>query len=513
MSWVSWDTMTKSKKDGGLGFRDIQAFNDALLAKLSWRIMDNPSCLLARVLKGKYFQDQEFLQATTPASCSHGWRGIMIGSDLIKEQLGWAIGNGKNVSGWNDDWLSTVGPERPVGPAPEVETNLRVSDLMSSETKDWDRQKIERSFPLLLGNILSIKPSKKGGEDKLIWLKHKSGAYTTKTRYYSAREKHQQQLDNNSEATITQEWLNEVWKITTAPKLKLFIWKIKHGALPVGDRLEARHILTGAKCTHCGSDETITHLFFQCPFALRVWELVPFSGGFAPLSQNSFNEEWQRLLQLTVLPPVGLGRCPLAPWIIWSIWSARNQKIFQQRSFTAQETILKAMVDAKEWQDAQSFELPLILRKPHPQDTLAVEITCRSDAAWKKETHTAGMAWSFSRNQSERISSHSQSSAFVISSIMAEGLAMLAAVEHAIDLQMRSVVFKSDSLQLVAAIADGTGISELHGILSDIYFLSQCFDVVSFRFCRCELLCFEDTLAKKALSDFVPSLGPVPAPV
>lgn len=98
MSWVSWDTMTKSKKDGGLGFRDIQAFNDALLAKLSWRIMDNPSCLLARVLKRKYFQDQEFLQATTPASCSHGWRGIMIGRDLIKEQLGWAIGNGENVS-------------------------------------------------------------------------------------------------------------------------------------------------------------------------------------------------------------------------------------------------------------------------------------------------------------------------------------------------------------------------------------------------------------------------------
>ncbi|CAA7021648.1 unnamed protein product [Microthlaspi erraticum] len=52
MCWVAWRKLTKSKKDGGLGFRDIQAFNDALLAKLSWRILTNPSCLLARVLKG-----------------------------------------------------------------------------------------------------------------------------------------------------------------------------------------------------------------------------------------------------------------------------------------------------------------------------------------------------------------------------------------------------------------------------------------------------------------------------
>lgn len=45
---------------------------------------------------------------------------------------------------------------------------------------------------------------------------------------------------------LTQEWMKDVWKIQTAPKLKLFIWKIKHRALPVGDRLEARQIITEA---------------------------------------------------------------------------------------------------------------------------------------------------------------------------------------------------------------------------------------------------------------------------
>lgn len=64
---------------------------------------------------------------------------------------------------WTDDWLSMSEKVRPMGPIPESEADLRVSDLISPETKDWDRERIERSFPLLTGNILSIKTSKWGG--------------------------------------------------------------------------------------------------------------------------------------------------------------------------------------------------------------------------------------------------------------------------------------------------------------------------------------------------------------
>ena len=33
MAWVSWRNMCKSKSDGGMGFRNLQAFNLAMLAK------------------------------------------------------------------------------------------------------------------------------------------------------------------------------------------------------------------------------------------------------------------------------------------------------------------------------------------------------------------------------------------------------------------------------------------------------------------------------------------------
>lgn len=47
--WIAWNKITASRKDGGLGIRDMFAFNKILLAKQAWRLMSCPSALLARV--------------------------------------------------------------------------------------------------------------------------------------------------------------------------------------------------------------------------------------------------------------------------------------------------------------------------------------------------------------------------------------------------------------------------------------------------------------------------------
>ncbi|CAA7043727.1 unnamed protein product [Microthlaspi erraticum] len=100
MSWIAWDKLTRGKRDGGLGLRDIQDFNDALLKKLSWRILSKPECLLARILKGKYFPETSFVECKKTEGGSHGWKGIIIGRDLLKEKLGMVIGNGKQTKVW-----------------------------------------------------------------------------------------------------------------------------------------------------------------------------------------------------------------------------------------------------------------------------------------------------------------------------------------------------------------------------------------------------------------------------
>lgn len=51
----SWSKLCRGKSDGGLGFRMIDAFNTALLAKQLWRLIDHPESLFAKVFQGKYY--------------------------------------------------------------------------------------------------------------------------------------------------------------------------------------------------------------------------------------------------------------------------------------------------------------------------------------------------------------------------------------------------------------------------------------------------------------------------
>lgn len=45
--WLSWDKLCLSKQERGLGFQDLGCFNQALLARQTWRILHFQDSLLA----------------------------------------------------------------------------------------------------------------------------------------------------------------------------------------------------------------------------------------------------------------------------------------------------------------------------------------------------------------------------------------------------------------------------------------------------------------------------------
>lgn len=100
MCWVAWDTMALPKYAGGLGFRDIETFNDSLLAKIGWRLIKEPNSLLAQVLRGKYYRDSNFLDCSIPTTASHGWRSILAGREILRKGLSWAVGDGEKIHLW-----------------------------------------------------------------------------------------------------------------------------------------------------------------------------------------------------------------------------------------------------------------------------------------------------------------------------------------------------------------------------------------------------------------------------
>jgi len=112
--WAAWEDMTKPKYMGGLGFRDIELFNLALLARQAWRILQEPSSLSARVLKAVYFPDGDFLEAQIGTSPSRIWRAIVDGKDVLCQGLIRRIGTGEATDIWAMNWIPRDGLMRPI---------------------------------------------------------------------------------------------------------------------------------------------------------------------------------------------------------------------------------------------------------------------------------------------------------------------------------------------------------------------------------------------------------------
>lgn len=92
--YIGWHgrKCVEAKNTGGMGFRDFECFNQALLAKQAWRLITTPDSLCARVLKALYFSNKEFVDAQCPKRCSYTWRGIIWGRDLLVKGLIWRKG-------------------------------------------------------------------------------------------------------------------------------------------------------------------------------------------------------------------------------------------------------------------------------------------------------------------------------------------------------------------------------------------------------------------------------------
>lgn len=87
---------------------------------------------------------------------------------------------------------------------------------------------------------------------------------------------------------------------------------------------------------------------------MEVWKLAHYSVAFpTSFGEYCYSRVWAS--QKEPISPTDRTSCwnPLS-WILWSIWLARHQLIFQQREFSPEETIVKALSDGREWMFSQT---------------------------------------------------------------------------------------------------------------------------------------------------------------
>ncbi|KAF2535389.1 hypothetical protein F2Q68_00020817 [Brassica cretica] len=153
------------------------------------------------------------------------------------------------------------------------------------------------------------------------------------------------------------------------------------------------------------------------------------------------------------------------------LWINRNLRTFENKQTSPPEIPSRAISLLREWETAQPTSSDR--SRPLPPQLLTQisspsTIICNTDAAWNKDTKDSGLAWIFTSPTGREITRGCSHQTIVSSPLMAEALAIRAALEHAVSLNITIIWLRSDCKGLIQAIFTNQRSVELFGVLSDI---------------------------------------------
>uniref|UniRef100_A0A1J3E5Y1 Putative mitochondrial protein n=1 Tax=Noccaea caerulescens TaxID=107243 RepID=A0A1J3E5Y1_NOCCA len=451
MHWLAWKKLCRHKDDGGLGFRTIDDFNTALLAKQLWRLIDKPGSLFARVFKGRYFRNCGPLDTIRSYSPSYGWRSIISARPLVNKGLIKRVGSGDSISVWNDPWIPDSRPRSAICNGVNYYPHLRVSELIDRSTSTWNLPLLHQFFTATeIEAIIGIPISNANWPDSLGWAFTKTGRYTVKSGYSTA----QKYTDNNLGPTYgpdVRPLLAKVWKMQCSPKIRHFVWNAIMGCVPVGTRLEGRGIQIDPVCTRCGlAAETINHALFECPPALQVWALSPIPTPMHvfpidALLTNIAHLFWHLPNDDSVL---------IYPWLLWYVWKARNDKLFSNIDREPPDIVSLAAAEAKAWAEAQIQDVVLLPGPTRMDPGLPERMErCQVDGSWKITECREGLGWYYHNTVTDEKLMGASNLRRGLSPLQAELEALVWAMQCMLRHNKRTIVFETDCSDIVKMVS------------------------------------------------------------
>jgi hypothetical protein len=278
-AWISWDVMIQPKYMGGLGFRDLEIFNLAMLARQAWRILQDPTSLSARVLKAVYYPTSEFLDAQIGSSPSQIWRAIHEGKGVLKQGLIRRIGDGKSTLIWDHNWIPRQEFLRIM--TSQGRSRLRlVSELINQTEACWKEDILNASFlPMDVQEIMNIPLSSVRQDDRWAWNYERNGSFSVRSAYrmiICTKKRREDWLEHHvsSSNDESQNW-SMLWKTNVPSRVRLFAWRLAHNSLRVADVLHSRNMTTRPDCQICSAaTDSWRHSLLDCNMARCVWALV-----------------------------------------------------------------------------------------------------------------------------------------------------------------------------------------------------------------------------------------------
>ncbi|KAL4335266.1 hypothetical protein GQ457_07G037440 [Hibiscus cannabinus] len=461
--YCTWSELCNLKDSGGLGFRDLAKFNVALLAKQGWRLLHNPSSLVARLLRAKYYSASTFLQARLGSNPSLTWRSIWSARGLLELGLRWQVGAGFSISIWNDFWLPAKVPK--LISTAEVTGLHTVSDLIDQESREWKTTLVQEFFnPEDAEAILSIPLSSHEQMDRLVWCGEHSGIYSVRSGY-------KRLLSAPSLRDSDSVLFKKLWKSKCPSKINIQVWKFIRNFVPTKVNLCVKRVATNPLCARCNeSSETTLHVIRDCHFARQVWEglnyhfLQPIPAVLLydlPLWLNS------------IVTHFGTGKLEEIFMIIWALWLYRNKFIFENENQRPEMVItfvksylMDLSIISNRWN--LSNQVPTVQWSP----PIPPFVKLNFDASFRQGERLASLGWVLRDDEGFILAAECALAHHISSSFAAEALAAKKGVKAAIDLGFRKVIVEGDSLTVITKLkSTDRDFSEIGAITED----TRCF--------------------------------------
>ena len=153
------------------------------------------------------------------------------------------------------------------------------------------------------------------GSDTFRWNLTKSGLYTVRSYYLH--------LINNQPPFQHK----MICKLKIPFKIKIFLWYLQRGVVLTKDNLAKKNWKGSQKCCGCNSNETIKHLFLDCPYARMVWRVIFFATGLSqPISVRHMFGSWLSNKNKKIRNFIWVG----VAIVCLTIWRCRNDIIFNK---------------------------------------------------------------------------------------------------------------------------------------------------------------------------------------
>ena len=317
--WKSWDKLTASKKEGGMGFRDLRAFNLAMLAKQGWRMVQGNDSLLYKCFKARYFPRSNFLEAKESPTYSYVWRSLMAAMPILQSGHCWRVGNGVSINALKDKWLPNYPTNMVLNPVQNNWGDLMVCELINPELNVWRYEDIRTIFHRDEADaICQIPLSRRYVADTIVWLHNPRGEFTVKSAYHVARRilTGEARVGTSRGCAAKQIWAT-IWKLRIPNKIKVFAWRACHEILPTTVNLTRRRVIHEDKCSICTIEsESTIHALWDCAAAQDIW-----AGSVRKLQK--FKHGQSDILQLMeeLLERLNLEEMELFWTQAWLIWS------------------------------------------------------------------------------------------------------------------------------------------------------------------------------------------------